>query len=183
MTTPMSDNNLGWMLDQFLLGVPGTRHSGVPGVQRAVLFSTDGMLMAWTSNLDRDTADPVAGALSGLQSLASSETLATFCGGKTIPWAHNVNVYGDADAFLVLAAASARSCLGVATGRSVDLEEVTAAIGTLTKKLGEHLAIPQRGFTWLGSHVHLDGQIEPGSGQGEPGGAAPSVLPQRGRTT
>ncbi|MEU1259206.1 roadblock/LC7 domain-containing protein, partial [Streptomyces chartreusis] len=56
-------NDLSWMLDSAL---------EIPGALHAVLVSADGLLMARTKDLRRDSADTVAAAMSGVQSLSRS---------------------------------------------------------------------------------------------------------------
>ncbi|MEU1260403.1 roadblock/LC7 domain-containing protein, partial [Streptomyces chartreusis] len=56
-------NDLSWMLDSAL---------EIPGALHAVLVSADGLLMARTKDLGRDSADTVAAAMSGVQSLSRS---------------------------------------------------------------------------------------------------------------
>ncbi|MET7656076.1 roadblock/LC7 domain-containing protein, partial [Streptomyces sp. NPDC005486] len=62
------NDDLSWMLDSAL---------EIPGALHAVLISADGLLMARTQDFDKDDADRVAAAMSGVQSL--SRSLAFFC--------------------------------------------------------------------------------------------------------
>ena len=62
MTTLSSDAaNFGWLLDNFVRTVPGTRHT--------LVVSADGLLMAMSDNLDRTSGDMLAAIVAGLSSL------------------------------------------------------------------------------------------------------------------
>jgi predicted regulator of Ras-like GTPase activity (Roadblock/LC7/MglB family) len=53
--------NFGWLLDNFVRTVPGTRHT--------LVVSADGLLMAMSDNLDRTSGDQLAAIVSGMSSL------------------------------------------------------------------------------------------------------------------
>ena len=53
--------NFGWLLDNFVRTVPGTRHT--------LVVSADGLLMAMSDNLDRTRGDQLAAIVAGLSSL------------------------------------------------------------------------------------------------------------------
>ncbi|MGW3623276.1 roadblock/LC7 domain-containing protein [Streptomyces sp. NPDC000880] len=53
----------GWMIADV---------AGVPGVRQVIVFSPDGLLLASTEGMDRDSADRLAANCSGLQSLGRS---------------------------------------------------------------------------------------------------------------
>lgn len=53
--------NFGWLLDNFVRTVPGTRHT--------LVVSADGLLMAMADNLDRTSGDQLAAIVAGLSSL------------------------------------------------------------------------------------------------------------------
>ncbi|GMA35482.1 hypothetical protein GCM10025876_16860 [Demequina litorisediminis] len=53
--------NFGWLLDNFVQTVPGTRHT--------LVVSADGLLMAMSKNLDRTGGDTLAAVVSGMASL------------------------------------------------------------------------------------------------------------------
>jgi predicted regulator of Ras-like GTPase activity (Roadblock/LC7/MglB family) len=53
--------NFGWLLDNFVRTVPGTRHT--------LVVSADGLLMAMSENLDRTSGDQMAAIVSGMSSL------------------------------------------------------------------------------------------------------------------
>ena len=53
--------NFGWLLDNFVRTVPGTRHT--------LVVSADGLLMAMSEQLDRTSGDQLAAIVSGMSSL------------------------------------------------------------------------------------------------------------------
>ena len=53
--------NFGWLLDNFVNTVPGTRHT--------LVVSADGLLMAMSDNLDRTSGDQMAAIVAGMSSL------------------------------------------------------------------------------------------------------------------
>ena len=53
--------NVGWLLDNFVKTVPGTRHT--------LVVSADGLLMAMSENLDRTSGDQMAAIVAGMSSL------------------------------------------------------------------------------------------------------------------
>ena len=53
--------NFGWLLDNFVRTVPGTRHT--------LVVSADGLLMAMSEKLDRTSGDQLAAIVSGMSAL------------------------------------------------------------------------------------------------------------------
>jgi predicted regulator of Ras-like GTPase activity (Roadblock/LC7/MglB family) len=53
--------NFGWLLDNFVRTVPGTRHT--------LVVSADGLLMAMSQNLDRTSGDQMSAIVAGMSSL------------------------------------------------------------------------------------------------------------------
>ncbi len=53
--------NFGWLLDNFVRTVPGTKHT--------LVVSADGLLMAMSDNLDRTSGDQLAAIVAGMSSL------------------------------------------------------------------------------------------------------------------
>ncbi len=53
--------NFGWLLDNFVRTVPGTRHT--------LVVSADGLLMAMSERLDRTSGDQLAAIVAGMSSL------------------------------------------------------------------------------------------------------------------
>ncbi|WP_159793668.1 roadblock/LC7 domain-containing protein [Puerhibacterium puerhi] len=61
MTLSTEATNFGWLLDNFVRTVPGTRHT--------LVVSADGLLMAMSDRLDRTSGDQLAAIVSGMSSL------------------------------------------------------------------------------------------------------------------
>lgn len=61
-TTSNEPARFGWLLDQFVRSVAGTRH--------ALVVSADGLLMAMSQGLDRTSGDQLGAIVSGISSLA-----------------------------------------------------------------------------------------------------------------
>ncbi|WP_432193095.1 roadblock/LC7 domain-containing protein [Streptomyces sp. bgisy027] len=130
MTGPTS-NELGWMLDE-VLKVPQARH--------AILLSADGMLRAFSKDIDRDDAERLAAGLSGVQSI--SRSTAEFCGTSHTPWRQTLIEFAHGYVFLV--AAGEGAYLAVSTGEDVDMEAVSYRMHKLVDRLGKELTSPAR---------------------------------------
>ncbi|MFJ8635594.1 roadblock/LC7 domain-containing protein [Streptomyces sp. NPDC093568] len=130
MTGP-TNNTLGWMLDE-VLKVPQARH--------AILLSADGMLRAFSKDIDRDDAERLAAGLSGVQSI--SRSTAEFCGSANTPWRQTMIEFAHGYVFLV--AAGEGAYLAVSTGDDVDMEAVTYRMHKLVDRLGKELTSPAR---------------------------------------
>ncbi|GAA1983082.1 roadblock/LC7 domain-containing protein [Isoptericola halotolerans] len=61
MTLSTEATNFGWLLDNFVRTVPGSRHT--------LVVSADGLLMAMSDHLDRTSGDQLAAIVSGMSSL------------------------------------------------------------------------------------------------------------------
>jgi len=61
VTLSTEATNFGWLLDNFVRTVPGSRHT--------LVVSADGLLMAMSDQLDRTSGDPLAAIVSGMSSL------------------------------------------------------------------------------------------------------------------
>jgi predicted regulator of Ras-like GTPase activity (Roadblock/LC7/MglB family) len=127
------NKELSWMLDS-ALEVPDARH--------AVLVSADGLLMARSKEVDRDHADTVAAAMSGMQSL--SRTVANFVGG-TEPrqtWHQTLVEFSHGWVFLISAGEGAY--LAVSASPEADLADITFRMQQLVAQLGKALTSPPR---------------------------------------
>ena len=130
MTGP-TNNELGWMLDDVLK---------VPEALHAILLSADGMLRAYSKDIDRDDAERLAAGLSGVQSI--SRSTAEFCGTPHTPWRQTLIEFAHGYVFLV--AAGEGAYLAVSTSQDVDMEAVTYRMHTLVARLGKELTSPAR---------------------------------------
>ncbi|WP_217169151.1 roadblock/LC7 domain-containing protein [Streptomyces sp. AC512_CC834] len=131
------NDDLSWMLDSAL---------EIPGALHAVLISADGLLMARTQDFDKDDADRVAAAMSGVQSL--SRTLAFFCEDPAQAWRQTLVEFDGGWVFLISAGEGAY--LGVSASPEVDMADITFRMQQLVAQLGKRLTTPPREN--LGAH-------------------------------
>ncbi|MFH8701315.1 roadblock/LC7 domain-containing protein [Streptomyces chartreusis] len=124
-------NDLSWMLDSAL---------EMPGALHAVLVSADGLLMARTKDLGRDSADTVAAAMSGVQSL--SRSLGFFVDGEHMQWRQTLVEFDGGWVFLISAGEGAY--LAVSAARDVDMADITFRMQQLVGQLGKELAASPR---------------------------------------
>lgn len=123
--------NMDWMLKELANSVPQTRH--------VVLLSADGLRMAQYGT-DTDTADRLAAACAGLQSL-SAAIAAEFPHGDGTMRLVVIEIDGG---FFYLMAAGAGAYLAVLADEGVDAGLMGQRMRDLVVRLGEHLMSPPR---------------------------------------
>jgi predicted regulator of Ras-like GTPase activity (Roadblock/LC7/MglB family) len=112
----------------------------IPGALHAVLVSADGLLMARTKDFDKDNADTVAAAMSGVQSL--SRSLGFFVDGGQLRWRQTLVEFDGGWVFLISAGEGAY--LGVSASPDVDMQDITFRMQQLVGQLGKALTTPPR---------------------------------------
>ncbi|MEV5445443.1 roadblock/LC7 domain-containing protein [Streptomyces sp. NPDC052644] len=123
--------NLDWMLKDLAEGVPQTRH--------VVVLSADGLRMAQYGT-DHDTADRLAAACAGLQSLAGAvATELPHSDGRM-----RLVVIEMDGGFFYLMAAGAGAYLAVLADEGVDAGLMGQRMRDLVLRIGEHLSSPPR---------------------------------------
>ncbi|MFD3524537.1 roadblock/LC7 domain-containing protein [Streptomyces sp. NPDC058653] len=127
---PTADTtDMGWALDALVESQPRIIH--------AVLFSSDGLLLAKSDGLGRADAEKAAAALSGVNSL--QKELRPFCGRSTSEALPVRHVIGDLKGVTVLSfTATARTGVAVSVeGESMGPDAALAITETMTmiKKL------------------------------------------------
>ncbi|MGW6413018.1 roadblock/LC7 domain-containing protein [Streptomyces vinaceus] len=123
--------NLDWVLKGLADGVPHTKH--------VVLLSADGLRMAQYDTSD-NTADRLAAACAGLQSLAGAVAL-------ELPHSHGrmrMLVIEMDGGFFYLMAAGAGAYLAVLAEEGVDAGLMGQRMRDLVLRIGEHLKSPPR---------------------------------------
>jgi predicted regulator of Ras-like GTPase activity (Roadblock/LC7/MglB family) len=125
------NDDLSWMLDSAL---------EIPGALHAVLISADGLLMARSNDYDKDNADRVAAAMSGVQSL--SRSLGFFCEDPRAQWRKTLVEFDGGWVFLISAGEGAY--LGVSASPDVDMADITFRMQQLVGQLGKVLMTPPR---------------------------------------
>ncbi|GAA2480046.1 roadblock/LC7 domain-containing protein [Streptomyces sp. NPDC059506] len=123
--------NMDWMLKDLASSVPQTRH--------VVLLSSDGLRMAQFGT-DDDTADRLAAACAGLQSL-SAAVAAEFPHGDGRMRMVVIEISGG---FFYLMAAGAGAYLAVLADEGVDAGLMGQRMRDLVARIGQHLSSPPR---------------------------------------
>ncbi|WP_371480141.1 roadblock/LC7 domain-containing protein [Kitasatospora sp. NBC_00315] len=124
-------SDLGWLLADIVT---------VPEVQHAVVVSNDGLEIGRSRAIERDDAERLAAACSGLQSLARG--VAQGFGGPRSATRQIIVEYGGGYLFIVAAGAGAH--LAVVTGEAVDAGLVAFQMQVLVERIGAHLTSPPR---------------------------------------
>ncbi|MFF4546840.1 roadblock/LC7 domain-containing protein [Streptomyces sp. NPDC001435] len=126
MTTAVQ--NFGWLISEFV--------RTADGVTAAVAVSSDGLLMAASESLGRDSADHLAAVVSGITSLAQNAATAHgFHGMKLVM----IEMLGG---FLMVGRIRDGSCLGVLAAEGCDVGLVGYEMAVLAGRVGE-LLTPQ----------------------------------------
>ncbi|MEU2391476.1 MULTISPECIES: roadblock/LC7 domain-containing protein [unclassified Streptomyces] len=124
-------SSMDWMLNDLAAGVPQTRH--------VIVLSADGLCVA-QYGADRDTADRLAAACAGLQSLATAVA-------AEFPYSEGrmrmVVIEMDGGFFYLMAAGDG-SYLAVLADEGVDAGLMGAQMRNLVQRMGEHLGSPPR---------------------------------------
>jgi predicted regulator of Ras-like GTPase activity (Roadblock/LC7/MglB family) len=131
MTNGIHDGGLEWLLDDLL--------SRLPGADRAIVLSADGLLIGRSNNMHRDDADQLAAVASGFQSLSRS-TGRHFGGGAV-----RQTVVEMDNAFLVVTAASTAAYLALLTTTEADMGMVAYEMNLLVRRVGTYLSPQPRG--------------------------------------
>ena len=128
--------NMDWMLKDLAESVPQTRH--------VVVLSSDGLRMA-QHGTDDGTADRLAAACAGLQSLAVAVA-------AEFPHSNGrmrlVVIEVDAGFFYLMAAGSG-AYLAVLADEGVDAGLMGQRMRDLVARIGEHLSTPPRTDGWI----------------------------------
>ncbi|MBF9067196.1 roadblock/LC7 domain-containing protein [Streptacidiphilus fuscans] len=123
--------NMDWLLRDLAESVPQTRH--------VVVLSADGLRMAQYGT-DTDTADRLAAACAGLQSLARAVAAELPQGDGRM----RMVVIEMAGGFFYLMAAGPRAYLAVLAEEGVDAGLMGQRMRDLVARIGEHLTAPAR---------------------------------------
>ncbi|TDQ51625.1 roadblock/LC7 domain-containing protein [Actinorugispora endophytica] len=121
---------LSWLLDDLLTRAEGTHH--------AIVLSTDGLLMASSSRLDRPAAEHLSAIASGLQSLAGGASR-HFGSGNV-----RQSIIEMDKAFLFIAAAGEGACMAVLADSECDVGMVAYEMNMVIQRVGQYLTAPPR---------------------------------------
>lgn len=130
MADPTTTSELDWLLDDLV--------KRVAGAQRAVVLSSDGLLIGRSRELTREDAEHLSAVASGFQSLARG-TGRHFGGGNV-----RQTVVEMDNAFLVVTAAGQGACLALLTREDADMGMVAYEMNLLVKKVGSFLIAAPR---------------------------------------
>ncbi|MBU7598939.1 roadblock/LC7 domain-containing protein [Streptomyces sp. P38-E01] len=102
-------------------------------VLAALLYSSDGLVRAYSEGLSRETAERMAAVFAGLQ--ATAHNLAEFCGlpEGELPWRYDVRDHGDHTILVV--AAGERTGIAVAVGAPTTSPQVAIATEATLKTI------------------------------------------------
>jgi predicted regulator of Ras-like GTPase activity (Roadblock/LC7/MglB family) len=125
MTLSDQANNVNWLMANFV--------RSTPGVDQAVAVSSDGLLIALSTQLDRASADKLAAIITGMRALAHGAA-------NELGKGQVLQVLIEmANAYLFVAAISGGSTLGVVAARDCDLGLVGYEITLLVDRVGPQL--------------------------------------------
>lgn len=102
-------------------------------VRAALLYSSDGLVRAYSDDLSRETAERMAATFAGLQ--ATAHNLAEFCGlaEGELPWRYDVRDHGDHT--VLVFAAGERTGIAVAVGAPSPSPQVAVATEATLKTI------------------------------------------------
>lgn len=119
-TMSVAARNVSWLIDNFV--------ERTPGVNEAVVVSSDGLPMAMSKTLDRDAADRFAAVAAGLIGLAYGAA-GRFGGGAV-----NEIIVEMENAFLFVTGISDGSCLAVVADSGSDIGMVGYEMAVLVER-------------------------------------------------
>lgn len=128
--TVNSMHDMNWLLDDLV--------QRATGAQRAVLLSSDGLLMGRSTGLSRADAEHLSAAACALQSLASG-TGKHFDGGAV----HQTVIEMDR-AFLMVTSAGRSACLAVLASADSDLGVIAFEVNRMVARVGSHIGTTPR---------------------------------------
>ncbi|MCU4750250.1 roadblock/LC7 domain-containing protein [Streptomyces sp. G-5] len=126
--------DLGWILDEEIMPQPGAVH--------ALLLSGDGLLIAASKGAEKDLADPVAAAVSGLQALSREMAGFAGCVGAAATWEQTfLEFVGGA---VMIMAAGQGTYLAVSMTADADYETVGYAARKTVDRLSQAMGVDAR---------------------------------------
>lgn len=122
--------DLAWLADDFV--------DRVEEVQKAIVLSADGLLMAASTGLDREDAEHLSAVAASLFGLARGAGR-HFGKGKV-----RQAIIEMESGFLFVTAAGNGACLGVIAGKEADAGLVAFEMAMLVVRVGQYLTAPAR---------------------------------------
>jgi predicted regulator of Ras-like GTPase activity (Roadblock/LC7/MglB family) len=124
--TDTTDGRLDWLLNDLV--------HRLPGADRAIVLSADGLLIGRSDSISRDDADQLSAVASGFQSLSRS-TGRHFGGGAVLQTVAEME-----NAFLVVTAAGTAAYLALLTRVDADMGLVAYEMNLLVRQVGTYLS-------------------------------------------
>jgi predicted regulator of Ras-like GTPase activity (Roadblock/LC7/MglB family) len=125
MTLSDKATNVNWLMANFV--------RNTPGVDQAIAVSSDGLLIAVSSHLNRASADKLAAIITGVRALAHGAA-------NELRKGQVLQVIVEmGEAYLFVSAISGGSTLGVVASRGCDLGLVGYEITLLVERVGVQL--------------------------------------------
>lgn len=131
---------LNWLLDDLV--------SRVTGAERAVVLSSDGLVVGRSSGLTREDSEHLAAMASAFQSLARGVGR-HFRGGGV-----RQTVVELEHAYFVVTAAGAGTCLALLASENADMGMVAYEMTLMVKQVGAHLVAAPRSPNGLSGTPH-----------------------------
>jgi len=128
-----TNSNLDWLVEDLIRKLPGGA--------RAIVLSSDGLLIGKSSTLERDDGEHLAAVASGFQSLARG-TGRHFGGGEV----RQTLVEMD-DLYLMVTAAGTGACLALLAPVNADMGMVAYEMNLLVIRVGTYLSSQPRNST------------------------------------
>lgn len=130
MSVPANPGDLGWLLDNLI--------ERVGGADRAVVLSSDGLLMARSTGLARPDAEHLSAVASAYQSLSRGT-------GKHFGFGEVRQTVVDLEhGFLLVMAAGPGACLALFTTAGADLGLIAYEMNLMVRQVGAALATAPR---------------------------------------
>lgn len=130
MSVPSQAGDLGWLLDNLI--------ERVAGADRAVVLSSDGLLMARSTGMARPDAEHLSAVASAYQSLSRGT-------GKHFGFGDVRQTVVELEhGFLLVMAAGKGACLALFTTEEADLGLVAYEMNLMVKRVGAALATAPR---------------------------------------
>ena len=121
---------LGWLVDDLV--------SRVPGIEKGLILTRDGLATGASANLGREDAEQLAAISAAFHSLARGAVRQL--GAEKV---RQVIVEMDT-AFLFITAAGQGTCLAVVSPAGADIGLIAFEMAMLVQRVGEHLSVSPR---------------------------------------
>jgi predicted regulator of Ras-like GTPase activity (Roadblock/LC7/MglB family) len=130
MTQTDTTGQLSWLLDNLV--------NQVEHIQRALILSRDGLVVAASEGLSREDGEHLSALAAGVQSLARG-TGRQFHGGEV-----RQTIIEMEHAFLFVIAAGKGTCLAVLTSADANVGVIAYEMSMLVRRMGRYLAAEPR---------------------------------------